>query len=365
MIDARMADHGGIGTYLQGLTPAIVATNAVGHACVLGAPDGAFTADSTIPCQRPFPAPIYSIREQLSIPANTHGATLWHSPHFNIPLGWQGPLVVTIHDLIHVKFPRYARSPLAYPYAAFMLRQVARRAGVVIAVSETTRRDFCAWTGMDPSRVHVIFHGVNPGIGHPVTQDILTKTLQRHGVRQPFVLWVSAIRPHKNPLVALRAFARLRAQHRIPHQLVMVGPTYHWYQEPLSEARRLHLGEVVRWLGSVARGELPTFYRAASALLMPSHYEGFGLPVLEAMASGLPVIVSSTPALSELVDNAGVTVHQEDVDGFAHHLYNVLSHEDVHRTLQERGRLRAQQFTWARSATQHVQAYRTLLGDSA
>lgn len=360
MLDARMARHGGIGTYLRHLIPALAASGQLERCCIAGAPHGTAPPASAV-CPHPFPAPIYSVQEQWMMPGNPHGAGLWHSPHFNIPLRWHGALVVTIHDLIHVKFPRYARTPLAAPYATFMLRQVARRADAVIAVSETTKQDFCEWTKMAPARVTVIPHGVPSGVEARMTPEDAGRIRGRHGIASPYLLWVSAIRPHKNPLMALRAFARLREYHRIPHALVMVGVRPPWYRAPQDEAVRLGLGNAVRWVGAVPPEELPAFYQGATALVMPSYQEGFCFPVLEAMAAGVPVAASTAPAILELVENAGVTIPPDDVDQWVDSLYNVLIHDDVHRTYQDRGRLRARDFTWERTAARHLDVYRSVL----
>lgn len=361
IIDARMAAYGGIGTYVRHLIPALAASGAVGHCCALGSPTGTFPpGDGTI-CQPRFPAPIYSLWEQLSFPPNRHGAVLWHSPHFNIPLRWRGALVVTIHDLIHVSAPQYARTPLAKTYAAYMLRQVAQRADAVIAVSEATKQQFCQWTGRDPRWVTVIPHGVPQEFLEPPAPHHAARIFAQHGIRPPFLLWVSAIRPHKNPLMVLRVFARLRQQHHIPHTLVMIGRIPTWYRAPQVEARRLGVEGAVQWLEDVAPEELPAFYYGAAALLMPSYIEGFCFPVLEAMAAGCPVVASSNPAITELIDTAGLTNDPDDVDQWEESLYTVLFNEERRRTCQERGLQRAREFTWARAATQHLAVYRSVL----
>lgn len=359
-IDARMSRHGGIGTYLRHLIPALAASGTLEHGCVLGAPSGAIAPHARL-CHQPYPAPIYSVAEQLWLPPNPHRAALWHAPHFNIPLRWRGPLVVTVHDLIHLKRPRDTRSRFAPLYARAMLGQVARRARAVIAPSEATKRDLCAWTRIRADRVTVIPHGVPIATNDPTDKLATTRILQRYGLQPPFVLWVSAIRPHKNPLMALRAFAQLRIKQHIPHHLVMVGQRPQWYSDPLREARRLGLEESVQWVGAVRPGELPAFYQSAAVLVMPSYEEGFGFPVLEAMAAGCPVLVSSAGSLPELVGNSGVTIHPDDIDGWVNHLYNVVSNEELRRTLQAGGRERARQFSWERSAAQHLQIYESAL----
>lgn len=375
MIDARMAFHGGIGTYIQHLIPFLAASSEnLDHACVLGAPQkhvinvsGVKVPQPAVPldipnlCHQPYDAPIYSVAEQCRRPRNVHQAALWHAPHFNIPLGWRGPLVVTVHDLIHLKRPRETRSRIAPVYARFMLNRIASRARAVIVPSEATKRDLCDLTPMDASRITVIPHGRPIDSTWPTDRLMTAEILQRHRVRSRFILWVSAIRPHKNPLMALRAFARLKTTRHIPHQLVMVGQSPSWYQEPQREVQRLGLEAEVLWPGHVRPEVLPAFYQAADALVMPSYEEGFGFPVLEAMAAGLPVLVSSAGSLPELVGDAGVIIPPDDIDGWSDRLYNVLFSEELRRTLQARSRQRAQRFTWERSIAQHLDVYRTAI----
>lgn len=360
LIDARMAYHGGIGTYVRHLVSALRASGAVTHCCVAGAPDGAWPDDHGTLCRHPLAVPLYSLAEWLMNPANPHGAQLWHSPHFNAPRRWPGPLVVTIHDLIPAKHPLWTRVPWATPYAVWRLQWAAHQADALIAVSETTKRAFCEWADVAPERVTVIPHGVSSDMGRPIAPDHQARILAAYGVRPPFILWVSAVRPHKNPLVVLRAFAALRAQHRIPHQLVMVGHRPTWYSVPRREAVRLGIETAIRWIESVPTAVLPALYQAARVLVMPSYEEGFGLPVLEAMAAGLPVLVSTAPALLELIENAGVAIEPDDVDGWREHLYTVAFNDERHRHLQQQGRDRAAPFTWARTAGRHLDVYRAV-----
>src|SRR3989338_4504663 len=224
LLDARMARSGGIGTYITHLIPALIDTGMLERCCVMGSPPGALPAEL---CHHPYALPVYSVRELLDAPANPHGAHLWHSPHFNIPRRWKGPLVVTIHDMI-VTRPSWIKTPWAAPYAAWRLRQALRRADALITASAAAKQAFCEWGGIAPDRVTVIPHGVAADISRPVAVEGRTRILAAYGVRPPFILWVSAIRPHKNPLVILRAFAALRARDRVPHQLVMIGHRPAW-----------------------------------------------------------------------------------------------------------------------------------------
>lgn len=362
MLDARMLRHGGIGTYLRHLIPALAASGAVDHGCLAGAPGGLGEEAPERWCRQPFAAPVYSLQEQWRRPPNPHQASLWHSPHWNLPRRWPGPLVVTVHDLIPLTHLRVTRSPLASPYLRLMLRQIGRRAQAVIADSEAVKRDLCARTSIPPGRVTVIPLGVDPAFGRPLGEAVLAAVLARYRIERPYLLWVGAIRPHKNPVAALRIVAQLRKQYQVPHQFVMVGQRLSWYRQPWQEIRRLNLEAVVHHLAWVADADLPAIYQAASALVIPSLDEGFGLPALEAMAAGCPVIASSIPAFTELVGTAGVLVPPQEIDGWVDHLYNGVFDEDRRRTLQERGRQRAQPFTWDRAADRHLEVYRRALG---
>lgn len=360
--DARMALHGGIGTYVRHLLSALIESKGLDHLCVIGAPSNTLTTSTPGACRTPFQVPVYSLWEQVCRLPNPHHATLWHSPHFNLPGRWTGPLAVTIHDLIHLKDTRYARTWLARPYAGWLLRQAIRRAGKLIAGSEAAKQDLCEWGRVPPDRVAVIPHGVADDFRIAPGEAQIARVLRAHHINPPFVLWVSTIRPHKNPLVILRAFAQMIARHEIPHRLVMVGHLPRWYREPVAESRRLGLGERVIWTGPVPEADLPVLYHAARLLVMPSHLEGFGLPVLEAMAAGLPTLVSSTPALAELVANPDVMVKADDVDAWSGQLYNGLFNDDFRRAIRQHGLARSAQFTWRRTADLHLDVYRAILG---
>ncbi|MBI4314275.1 MAG: glycosyltransferase family 4 protein [Candidatus Omnitrophica bacterium] len=357
-MDARMAFHGGIGTYIRRLTEALLEEESEKHLCLLGWPNRSLHHPQA--SHRSYSAPIYSVREQMLPPPQTDRSELLHSPHFNIPLRWTGRLAVTIHDLIPIKMPEQTRSRLARPYMRWMLGQIRKKSSAIIAVSEATKQEFCEYTKTPFSRVTVIPHGVHPSVFQPLGQGKIQEARARHQVKTPFILWVSAIRPHKNPETLLRAFSELKRR-GAPHQLVMIGQKPDGYRFPIEPAAAECLRNQRRWIADVPDEELPAFYQAASVLAMPSYQEGFGLPALEAMANGLPVVASQIPALTELIGNAGVTIGPDDVDAWSDGLYNVLFDDDRRRNLAELGRKRAGAYTWKKSAAGHLQIFRSLL----
>ncbi len=361
ILDARMRYHGGIGTYISKLQQALQSSVEFEHCCVLGDTSQAPPLTNGNFCYQDYHPPIYGLREQLQLPSNDHQANLWHAPQFNLPWRWMGRLVVTIHDLLHVRMPKMARTPLAYPYAAAMLRLAASRAGKVIAVSKATADDFCQWTGCSPDRVQVIPHGVDSLFFEQASIEQKEQVLGLHGLKKPYFLWISAIRPHKDPLTALRAFSDFQKRYRTNYQLVMVGKAPSWYRKAHQEASQLGLNGSVLWVESATAEQLACFYQGASALIMPSLLEGFGLPALEAMASGCPVIASDIPALREVVQDAGLLLPAREIDAFSKEMYNVISHDDLHQTLATKGKTIARAYSWERSAKEHVAVYRSLL----
>jgi glycosyltransferase involved in cell wall biosynthesis len=344
-VDARLVRASGIGTYLQNLLPLITAARPRWHFDLLGRPDelGSFPWAQTsnvsiIACD----APIYGLREQIQLARRIPPATdlVW-SPHYNIPLGYRGQLLVTIHDLCHLALPQLVAGVHRRAYARFMFAAVRRRASGIICVSEFTRRELRRLSGSAKRTPIAIHHGVNPrwfeiqpeASPHP----------------RPFILAVGNIKPHKNLATLIKAFSL--AAGSIQQDLVIVGR-----QEGLITADRTvnaavpALGGRVRLTGEVDQHTLEQFFAHADALVFPSLYEGFGMPALEAMACGCPAIVSNAGSLPEVCGDAAVYFDPLDPEELADSITRVLSRNDLRLDLRERGRRHAAQFQWNRCA---------------
>jgi glycosyltransferase involved in cell wall biosynthesis len=261
------------------------------------------------------------------------------------------PTVVTIHDLIFLRHPR-AFHPLKRLYLTAMTGWSARHASHVIAVSESTRQDVLDLLGVAPGRVTTVHNGVSERFA-PVSPDARRDFLAHQGVNGRVVLYVGTLEPRKNLTVLLQSFASIAGKPGMEDVTLVIGGSKGWYYDEIfATAERLGLaaGGRVRFLGRVPDDDLPLWYNVATVFAYPSLYEGFGLPALEAMACGTPVVVSSTPALLEVVGDAGIIVAPEDTGGWAAAFERLLAGGPEAERLRERGLRRASEFTWERAA---------------
>jgi glycosyltransferase involved in cell wall biosynthesis len=263
--------------------------------------------------------------------------------------------VVTIHDMVPFVHPEtHARltNALFKRYIPRTLPFVDR----IVTVSEASGRDISRFYRVPPARVLAVPNGVSPRFG-PRSAAEIAAVAERYGVSPPYLLAVGALQARKNLETLFEAFARLRAD-GLSHRLVVVGRKM-WKSEGIFQRLdALGLGEAVTLTGYVADHDLPALYAGAACFVFPSLYEGFGLPPLEAMACGTPVVVADTSSLPEVVDEAGVLVRPRDVAGFEAAIARVVRDDAWARRLGERGRARSRRFTWEAAAEAHAALYR-------
>jgi glycosyltransferase involved in cell wall biosynthesis len=211
---------------------------------------------------------------------------------------------------------------------------------------------------VEPNRVAVVYGGVDSGF-HPIEDEATLQAARvKYGLFSPFILYVGTIEPRKNLGRLLRAYTRLRAKYKTPHRLVVAGGLGWLYQDVLREIDELASEHEVIFLGRVPDEDLPTLYSLADVFAFPSLYEGFGLPPLEAMACGVPVVCSNTSSLPEVVGDAGILVSPYDIDALSEAIAGLLEDPARRSELAARGRERARLFTWERSARQLLAIYK-------
>jgi glycosyltransferase involved in cell wall biosynthesis len=288
------------------------------------------------------------------------GLDLLHLPVYVGPLLATCPQVVTIHDLSFFLYPQFFR-PFQRAYLQTLTRRTAQRAAAVIADSASTRADIVRVLGVDERKISVIPVGVGADMC-PCPAEAVAALRQRRGLPEPMILFVGTLEPRKNVPLLLEAFARLRRTRALPHRLVIAGGKGWYYEEIYATAARLGLGEEVIFPGYVPQDELALWYNAADLFVYPSLYEGFGLPPLEAMACGTPVIVSAASSLPEVVGEAGVIVDARDPQALAVAMGTLLEDRAQHRARREAGLARAQAFSWAATAQRTAAVYHQVLG---
>lgn len=278
-----------------------------------------------------------------------------HSPHHTTPLAPCGcRRVVTFHDLTFFLLPgRYP--PSRRLYFQTMTRLSALVADAVIVPSEAVRQDVMRVLRLPSRRVFVTPEAAGPAFA-PQDADAVEAVRRRYGLDGPFLLSVGSLEPGKNRERLLQAFARLRAR-GLEYTLAVAGQRAWRYEGEAPLARRLGLAEAVRFLGHVPAADLPALYSAADLFVFPSLYEGFGLPALEAMACGTPVVTSSVSALPEVVGDAALQVNPLDIEALAEAMERLLRDDGLRTDLRERGLRRAEEFSWERTARATLSVY--------
>ncbi|MDP8909562.1 MAG: glycosyltransferase family 4 protein [Chloroflexota bacterium] len=290
----------------------------------------------------------------LPVQAQRQRLDVLHGPLHVLP--WLGgvPGVITVHDLAYVHFPeRVPRSRRLYLTVG--TRRSVGQARRVIAISTSTADDLRRWLGLPTRRIDVIPLAPAEDV-QPVSGETLAAFRRDNGVTIPYVLCVGTLEPRKNLPRLLHAFAAIADD--VPHQLILVGPEGWLTGELHATLADLRLGDRVRLTGFVDDRNLGAWYSGADLFVFPSLYEGFGLPPLEAMRCGAPVVTSNVSSLPEVVGDAAVTVDPQDVQGLATAMREVLTDRGRADELRARGVARAAEFSWARTARETLAVYR-------
>ncbi len=285
------------------------------------------------------------------------GATLFHATeHLLLPLR-DVPTVLTVHDLIFRRYPAHHKR-LNRWYLNATMPLFCRRAGHIIAVSEQTKRDVVAAYGIPAGKVNVIYEAADPRF-QPQSAAAITAARSRFGLPDRYVLFVGTIEPRKNLGRVLAAFEQLHAE-RLTDALVIVGKRGWLYDDFFARLEASPAKQAVIFPGFVPDANLPAVYAGAQALAFPSEFEGFGLPVLEAMACGAPVVCSSTSSLPEVAGEAAVLVDPLDQEALTDGLRRILANPALADDLRARGLAQAAHFSWERAAEETLAVYRRL-----
>ncbi len=318
---------------------------------------------------RPIPVPwgIFSPGGQWGMPSRIEKLELdiFHSTNYFLPLFLRPGVkaVATVHDLIPLKFPHFtprAWKTRFHPVFRRVLNRSARRADRVITVSRHTRRDLVADLGLPPEKIAVIHNGIDPAY-RPLEKEEMVRIVKRKlGSADPYLLYVGRFDPYKNVAGLVRAFAGFSRNRSDRPRLVLAGHPDPRYPEAAEAVAELQLGSRVVFLDGVGEEELVALYNGARALVLPSLYEGFGLPPLEAMACGTPVIVSDRASLPEVVGEAGLLVDPESTEALAAAIERLWDSAELRREYRRRGLARAAEFSWEKTASETLKVYREL-----
>ncbi len=301
----------------------------------------------------------HRLRAPVPVDWLTGPIDVFHSPDFVLPPVRQARSIVTVHDLAFLLYPECADEGLRSYLERVVPRSVSR-AHFVVADSENTRNDVICLLGVPPERTAVVYGGVDPTFQQITDPGRLAPLRRRFGLDEetPFILFVGVIEPRKNLVGLMDAFAILKSRQSLPHKLLIAGGRG-WLWEGIEEhAERSPVGGDIRFAGFVPDEDLPALYSAAQMFVFPSHYEGFGLPALEAMACGTPVISSRASSLPEVVGDAGLLVEPDDPEQLAAAMELLALNPNVREDLRRRGHERAAAFTWEAGASGLLDIYR-------
>jgi glycosyltransferase involved in cell wall biosynthesis len=381
VLDCRHIRDFGVGTYIRNLTRALGVVDTENEYILI-----CFKADVPMLPALPgnFRSLIYQGRdtdpsEHLAYPLFLRklGATLYHIPLAMVPLLMPKPYVVTVHDVSRLLFDQASgwRSDLR----RFRFRRGLMRAASIISVSGATKGDLDSLLNIPLDRVQLIYNAPDPRFfehappadaragGPDIVMHERRRILERYQITYPFLLYAGTIRPQKNIPRLVEAFAVLRTElENHPYyrdlRLVIIGDDLSRHPAVRRAVAQTRLGNSVRFLGFVPFDTLRVFYEAAAVFVFPSLYEGFGLPPLEAMASGTPVVASNVSSLPEVIGAAAMTVNPENVFDIARGIREVLLDENLRSRLVREGLTQARRFSWERTAREVVKVYEDVGG---
>lgn len=308
-VDARMIKMSGIGTYIQ---------NLMKNGCydiALGRKEEIETVKNDIQTIE-FDAPIYGIKEQLKFPykeLKKQKPDVLHVPHYNVPIFYRGKMVVTIHDLTHLVLPEFLPNKFAYFYAKFMIWVAIKKSSQILTVSENTKRDLIKMFKVKPEKITVTYNGVGEEFVEKDKKEI-EYLYNRFNIPndKKIIMYVGNLKPHKNLERLLDAYSKI--QNKEETCLLLVGKAFANYNALEEKEKSLKIENNVIHTGIVSQEELVDLYNLADLFVFPSLYEGFGLPILESLACGTPVICSNTSSMPEVGGDVVTYVNPLDIE---------------------------------------------------
>ncbi len=302
----------------------------------------------------------FSLRQQWVIPhlLRQHQVDVYHSAYYLMAYRTGVPTLLTLYDLIPIHYPEHStlKARLLFRWATALALRTAQH---TLAISEAARRDFLAHFRLQPDRIMAIPLAADP-VFTPQPPDAVTALRARYGLPAKFILYLGSNKPHKNLVRLIEAWAVVQAE--MPDvMLVMAGAWLPQHPEPRQRAQVLGIDDRVCWLGPLPGEDLPALYTAADVFVFPSLYEGFGLPVIEAMACGTPVACANTSSLPEVAGDAAVMFDPTQIESIVDALRRLLGDASLRIDLRQRGLAQAAKYSWQETADKTLELYRTLL----
>jgi glycosyltransferase involved in cell wall biosynthesis len=360
-LDARKIQDFGIGTYIRNLIRHLARIDAENRYVLIARPQDKDLFRELPDNFKPSfeNAPVYSVRELFALSWHLWRwkLDLYHSTHYVLPGRVGSPVVMTVHDVVHLLYPEFLPNRLSFLWAQRMLHRSLTRADRVIAVTQNTRTDLIKHFDVDGRKVEVVYNGVEDDFRKKLAPEELERWRRDLGLERSYVLFVGNPAKRKNLDTVIKAYARARQNASFDAPLVCIGDRSGTEFKVRQRAADLGVRDQVRLLGQVAPEALPAIYQGASLFLYPTLYEGFALPVAEAMASGVAVITSNTAALKEIAEGYAHLVDPLDVEGMAAAIAHCMSDPDHRNSLAKLGLRRAEDFRWSQTARKTLEIY--------
>jgi glycosyltransferase involved in cell wall biosynthesis len=361
-IDARLTHYrtGGISTYIRRTVAALEALDPAYRLTILRSRKMT-RYDTRHFEQAPLWTPAHHRFERLalSVELARFRLDLLHSPDFIPPLRGAKHHVITVHDLTFLRYPQYLTADARGYYNA-NIQAAVRHADHILADSQATKDDLQDLLHVPANKVTVHMLGVDPEFRVPVS-GVAAHYKDELRLPDDYILFVGTFEPRKNIIGLFSAYQALLARMPDAPPLVLAGTRGWLFEETMARAHEMHLDSHILWRENIPQAALPALYALARALVLPSFYEGFGLPALEAMACGTPPIVSNRSSLPEVVGDVGLQINPDDHEQLAIAIERALTDDDWHREQRQRGLERAAAFTWERTARIVLSTYESLL----
>lgn len=362
-IDARLVHYqrAGIGQYTLRLVQALAAIDSENSYSILQSrKDKSPLAEGPNLQRHSLWTPPHHRYEQWALPLELWPLKLdvLHCPDFIPPFHRSCPAVITVHDLAFLRFPSLMTAESRSYYG--QIERAVQSAEHIIAVSESTKSDLVALAGADARKITVVYEAAGPGF-QPADAAHIAAVRQRYGLQSDYILFVSTIEPRKNIPFLFEAYAQMRSTWSGPGEpprLVLAGRKGWLYDNIFVILEQLGLSESVVFTGGVPSEDLPALYSGALCFVLPSLYEGFGLPVLEAMSCGAPVITTNVSSLPEVAGDAALLVDPQDMLGLAMAMQRLCQDEALRREMSARGQAQAARFSWERAARETIEIYK-------
>lgn len=310
-------------------------------------------------CPVPFPfrkLSRYYLEMTSSIALQRAGVEVFWGPNYRGVFSKGFETVITIHDMAHIHYPAYIEKHSHYFLTNYLIEH-SRRSTMILCPSNATKSDIVDYLGIPEEKVRVIYWGVDSHFRPVEDEVVVNRVRNRYRLIGDFILFVGTIQPRKNIEGLIEAFRILNEKKDFSHKLIITGCKGWEYSEVFKRIEACGLKEKVRWLGYVDYEDLPGLYSMADALVLPSYYEGFGFPILEAMACGTPVITSNVSSMPEVAGDAAIFIDPKSPEMIADSIYRVIDDLGIRSTLREKGFMRAKEFTWEKCAAETMAVF--------